>query len=438
MGRVESSRKADRSALVSSRGLGAAIAHPGVAVLIFLIAILKAGSLGLSMSRNFDPQDFSVYYASGLLLREGFNPYRNDLIAAAHRVGLETGHISQATDPPTFLLAVEPLSLLPAHKAYWTWEAINAAAFAAALLILLWPRWTGLSGSAALALAGFAILFPPVGNNFAIAQSKALVLLPLAAMIRCLERKRYALSGLMLAVAGLLRIFPFLLCVYFLIQRRWRMLGYTIAWTLVGGVITLALVGVDTSFGFLSAVNFLTMQQWLANTANIAISGFVSRVFWTLFGSAPGFWMDLARQGSVVGADLVLIYFVVRATVGGSREDRDWRLLSLWIVASVMLSPTAWFHYMILFLIPFTLMASSAARGRIYTRAVWMAIASYLMTGLVGVALTAIPQDPRLMDAVRELEFVCLLMVFVATYWFATDSPKQSQTPKTDAAAVAG
>ena len=126
--------------LVSGRGLAAALDRPLIAVLIFSVAIIKLGGLGVRLSRSFDPQDFSVYYCAGLVLRHGQNPYNTDLLPIATRLGLEKGYILHANDPPTFLVSFEPLTLLSVHHAYWAWQAINLAAFAVSLILLFAPK----------------------------------------------------------------------------------------------------------------------------------------------------------------------------------------------------------------------------------------------------------------------------------------------------------
>src|SRR5215469_10062736 len=190
---------------VSLRGLGSALSKPWIAFVVLGAASLKIASLYYGLYLHFTPEDFSVYYASGFLLRHAVNPYLADLATTAHQLGLETGYISQATDPPTFLLMFEPLTLMPVHQAYWVWQAINLAAFVGALILLFAPKFSQLPRHLAMTLSGLAMVYAPVGNNFAIAQTKILVLLLLVAMYRCMERKLDGWAGLSLAVAGLMR-----------------------------------------------------------------------------------------------------------------------------------------------------------------------------------------------------------------------------------------
>jgi hypothetical protein len=106
--RVELPSAGRNTPLVSGRGLAAVLDRPFVAILIFSIAVLKIGSLGLQLSRSFDPLDFGVYYCSGLLFRLGQNPYIADLFPIAKQLGLEKGYIAHANSTPTFVVSFAP------------------------------------------------------------------------------------------------------------------------------------------------------------------------------------------------------------------------------------------------------------------------------------------------------------------------------------------
>jgi hypothetical protein len=92
--------------------------------------------------------------ASGLAVREHRNPYTTHFDRVAPTLHLKTDPIHYATDPPTFLLFVEPFTLVPLGQAFWLWTALNLAALLASLLLLL--RGAGLPVWTALALAALA------------------------------------------------------------------------------------------------------------------------------------------------------------------------------------------------------------------------------------------------------------------------------------------
>jgi Glycosyltransferase family 87 len=408
---------------VSFRGLGSALSKPWIAFVILGVAIIRLASLYYGLYRDFAPEDFSVYYASGFLLRHGVNPYMADLAATAHRLGLETGYISQATDPPTFLLMFEPPTLMPVHESYWVWQAINLAAFVVALVLLFAPKFSGLPRPLAITLTGLAMVYAPVGNNFAIAQNKILVLLLLVAMYRCMERRYDGWAGIFLAIAGLMRVFPLLLIFYLAFRSRWRVLGFVMGGLIAGGMITLGLLGIRNGIGFINTgVSFLTQQRWYSNSANIAIAAVVSRAFWYFGEASLGAGLEVARRIVIALADLGVVLALISATPARDEEDPDWRILSFWIAASVALSPTAWFHYLVLMLIPIAQMAEAATHNAVSARCLGLVAASFILTGLIGDAARTFP---GYVDAIKQLEFVCMAMVIVACYWFSTETGRE-------------
>lgn len=412
--------------IISARGLVAALNRRPVAILLFVVAICRSAAMWHGLSVRFNPEDFSIFYCAAVTLHQGGNPYRTDMRPLARSLGLEKGYVEQINNPPTLVLLLEPLSLLQPHPAYWTWQAVNAIAFAAALFLLLWPGYSGLSGPMALSLAGFAIIFLPAGNDLSIAQSKMLALLPLVAMMRLMERKRDGFAGIMLGLTGLMHVFPLLLGGYLLMMRRWRAAAFTIGTILLGGIATLALMGVANSLSFFSAVGALASERWLSEPSNISLAAFVSRIVWSLSGGARGAWVELVRRASVVVGDLLVLYLVVKATDWRGGRDRDWRTFSLWVMAAVMVSPTAWFHYLLLMLIPFAQAASAANRGATSARAAWAMAATYLAISILGDVLEFVSHNAARLEQIRGLEFVCVLIAFVATYWFAVDLPEQT------------
>ncbi len=407
--------------VVSAHGLAKVLSRRWIATFVFVIALLKFGSVGTNLARDFSPADFSVYYCSSVLLLRGQDPYSADLRAVATKEGLEKGYVVHLNNPPTFLLAWTPLALLSAHQSYWTWQAINVAALAASLFLLFAPRYSGLDSGTALSLAGLAILYPPVGNDLVLAQGKIVILLLLVGALRFMQRRRDGTAGMLLAAAGLLWVFPLLLGGYALLRRRWRMLTFLIAGVAIGGLATIAIIGTPTSIGFLRSLTLVSSRTWLSSPSNVSLAAVISRGFWYFFGTTPGSGVELARLLCVGGADLMALFLVARATLTSAPENQDGRILSLWVAASIALSPTAWFHYLLLMLIPFAEIASTVARGRAATRALWMAVASYLLAGLIASLLAAAGSNLKLVHLLLALEALCLWSALAATYWLATD-----------------
>ncbi len=410
-------------------GLAAAVTSPATVVMLWAAAFAIVWGICTRLPQHVTRWDFSIYYMSVTLLHDGRNPYTTGFGQMAERTGLEAGDISHATDPPTFLLCMEPFALIAERTGFYIWGGLNAIFLAAALMMLL-GRASGLEARIGLALAAVALMYPPVGWHFLAAQSKIPVLLLLVVMMRSMERGWDRLAGLCLAFAGLIRVFPLLVVVYLAIQRRWRVLNWTLMGLAVGGLTTVGLIGINKSLSFLVHGQRDLVHHWLGYPANIGLAAVVSRLFWFITGEQSGATFDLLRQIAIAAADVALLATTIWATLRlKPGEDHDWRAFSMWVVASVLLSPTAWTYYMVLFFIPFAQLAAAANRGRVSRRAEIAAILSYLT--LASLMVHGAPEvtyshldgvrTERYMWVMGEGAFVSAMLMYLAVFWFTTD-----------------
>jgi hypothetical protein len=96
----------------------------------------------------------------------------------------------------------------------------------------------------------------------------------------------------------------------------------------------------------------------------------------------------------------------------------------MWVVVSVILSPIAWVHYMVLFLIPFVQITLAAYRGSCSRSAVWAVVASYFLISLsIGLREPArhLGGD-TLFFIVAECAFISVLLAYFAAYRCTTDN----------------
>ena len=387
------------------------------------MALVALASIAARLPARANQNDFSHYYTSALLLREGINPYRADLRIRASELGLNVGDNVRATYPPTFLLCFEPLTLLNPRPAYWTWIAINVVAMAIALAMLLGPR-SHLDVTTALSLAGFAILFPAFADNFGFAQSQAIVLLLLVLAMRSLQNGMDRAAGAALAIAVLLRIFPAITFGYLVMRRRWRALGFAIACIAIGSAITIAIVGLRTTLDFREAIAFVTGSGWLIRPANVALHAFIARLFIYSAGLPLPETLNLARRVIEVACELALLGLtMLMSTSPPDSPDSDSRVFSLWVVTTILLAPTAWLHYLVLLFIPYAQIISATASGRASSRSLRTAVASYfVLTGLFFILDAIHGELPHTVIALlREAPFAALALAYVATIWFVLD-----------------
>jgi hypothetical protein len=322
--------------------------------------------------------DFSHYYVSAMVLRQGADPYKSDLQPIGTRLGLKIDEINRGTYPPTFIWCFSPLTRLPVRSAFFVWQTLSIASLVAGLVLLM--RGT-VSRRAAAWLSLAVVFFAPVQLHMALSQSQFIVFLMLVLVIRALEHSRDAEAGMILAAATLLRAYPLAMTGYLVVRQHWRALGWMAAGLAVGGLITVAAVGLNTCLDFRYAPALITSQYFLRQPGNIALGSFISRVFWRLsdYGLVSSHeYLREAISFAVCGA--VGIAVAMRTwTRDNDEPDTDRRAFSLWIATMVLISPTSWIHYLVLLILPFIQITSAAIAGRSGRIAVMICIASYVL-----------------------------------------------------------
>ena len=352
------------------------IARPPRLILLWLLGLLNVFRLAIQLPPKF--ADFNHYYVSALALREGINPYVTRLDPMARSLGLDLAGINKASYPPTFLLCFEALTHLPPHPAYWTWIGLNVAALAVALYLLLAIARPLDRRRASLFLA-LTLIYPPLYQEFYYGETQCLILLLAVLMMVCAEHGLDVAAGLLLALAGMLKVFPFVLVGYLVCRRQWRSLAWTAVGVVLIDLVTIWRVGL-VAWSFTEAIPFLTNRFWLSDPDNISINAVVSRIFWPPGDLPLSPAADAMRRVVIALAELGVFAVTMRATVRRETEsERRWQTFSLWTVAMIVLSPTAFPNYLIVVVVPFVDLARTATRRGVPARAARAALASYCL-----------------------------------------------------------
>jgi hypothetical protein len=269
------------------------------------------------------------------------NPYVTDFSRLGDELSLQTGSINREDQTPTFLMCFEPLTLLSPTTAYWVWIGINAAAFAAAFYVLL-ISFSRCIPSLALLIAALAVSFPPFRENMMFAQSQGLVLCLTALSMLAARRSHDKIAGGLIGFAALLRAYPFLLLGYFATRRRWSAISSALFVMLIGGILTLVVVGAKNSFSFAWSIGQTGSGYMPYLPGNVAIAAFAARAF---HGFSSGPYPPGASVGQIATIVIcgvsVLALSVWSSARAPEEEDHELRTFPVWVVAMVLLSPIA-------------------------------------------------------------------------------------------------
>jgi hypothetical protein len=389
-----------------------------LALLWLLVVIYAARFVMFKLPTPPAFTDFNHYYVASVALRMGSNPYRSRYDALATSLGLNLSGLDLENQPPTLLLLFEPLTRLGPHTAYWIWICISFVTLVIALCLLL--RDTALNARQALLFGALLFLYPPVYEHFYFANFQIVISLLIVIAIFCMRRGADRWGGLWLALATALKAFPVMLAFYLLCRNRWRALSWMVMGGVIIGLFTLWDVGL-VSLSFLSTFGFTTSRRFLEVPAYFSVSSVVSRLFW--HGNVPlSPSIDTMRRIVIAVAELAVFVLTVSATAEVS-FDRCWRAFSLWVTAMILLSPIAEPHYLVMLMVPFASVADAAAQGEADSRAIYAAVASYL------VAFSRYPLMLLHHEALgsvaffriaNQFWFLAMLLAYLAAYWLAT------------------
>lgn len=174
--------------------------------------------------------DFRAFYLAGKAVLLGLDPYLNHVGSRPEfyaPVNAEDYAYSAFRYPPLAALLFAPLALLPytASKLVFT--------------LLMWLLLGGIGYQMVVRsgwrLPGEALLF--AGVSFPVLAmvergqiDPLMVALVLASYWLGCRGDRPGWAGLLLALAGVLKIFPFVVLIDWIVRRRWRMVGATLLW----------------------------------------------------------------------------------------------------------------------------------------------------------------------------------------------------------------
>jgi alpha-1,2-mannosyltransferase len=242
--------------------------------------------------------------------------------------------------PPPFLLL--PRTWLALSNDYLVmrsvWFAIQLLTFVAFAVLL--ARWVGGSAGAwALWMLPLVLTATPTMFNFQFGQIHVFTIWTAMGAMMAFEVKRPALGGLLLAGGIASKLFPGILVLYLLLQKRWRDLAWTGAFAAVVALLTVGVTGTVPFAQFfryllprlVSGEAFSFATETLVITTNLSIPGTVWKL--DLLGIEGG--RSLLGPASTVYTVLILIatWFAARLDVDRIGRVQIW--LALLILASL-------------------------------------------------------------------------------------------------------
>ncbi len=297
--------------------------------------------------------DFGSYYVAARDLGHGGNIYLHSqmyqdghggpLPAMLARAGLP--RIPPITYPPLFYLLTIPLARLPFGVAAGVWVFINAALLAAALVLA--ARAAGLSGRWTwAAAAALTLVAHPVISNAADGQANLLVATFLFGGALAWRRGKEAAAGTLFAAAALIKLFPVIFLLYFIIRGRWRPAAAFTLTVVVFVGITSAIWGPDLWASYATTVAAYSLPL-MPYDMNVSWPAFLSRTLGSWTPRPEALYVQFVVKGSALALLAAGLYWL------GRKRPAPADAAAFLITLSLLANNWTLFHYLVLLMLPF-------------------------------------------------------------------------------------
>jgi hypothetical protein len=320
---------------------------------LWFIPLLLALAFGLRRSWSAPASDFAGYYYGSQALIHGHYPDAYDMAKLNDRIAADGYHdvfVSYTPFPPFTSLVFAPLLIFPMNVARIAFNSVCIALFLFTLLRI--TRFLSTPPYFVLALP--VIFFIPLLNNLAFGQSYLLLFTLLAEGWLAYRKQQRILSSLLWAAAILFKLFPAFLFIFLLLRRRYRdalylgiacalllfpslLINSIAAWNFYGSVIMPRMNHgeLNDSFTYIFQSAFMLLKRTfrydqLLNPRPIADNPWL-------------FTLGLAIFKSLILTPAALLT---------RREKDDFFPFTVWIAASMLISPNGSSYSLILLVLP--------------------------------------------------------------------------------------
>lgn len=323
--------------------------------LALALALLWLALVGATLVPGQD--DFGIYRRGALAWVQSGDPY-----------GALAGEAAPANTfiyPPLLALLLAPLAGLDEPTGQLLWFALNCAALLALVALCIRESGSRLAARYWGPVVLVAAIVPPTRLCLQLGQTGILIALLLVAGLALARRAPWA-TGLMLALAGLVKLYPGFMALYYL-RRRPRA---PLWWTAAGGLlllgVSLAAQGSASYLGYAQRLTGGAFHPYAAEF-NTALYGLWARLFVpSHYGIVVADLPWLARALGLAGgaAALGLCLWVGADSGGGLRARLQ---AGAWLCAMMLASPLNGVYNLTLLVFP--LLAIAAALERAPSRA---------------------------------------------------------------------
>ena len=409
---------------------------PGQVALSALIGILLAFYAARFLLPLLAPQapradDFQDYLFAAQQIAVGGDPYADFV---RNHVPWDWSLSSGYLYPPAFAVTLIPLTWVSNDLAVRIWLFVIQAAVLASLLIIY--RVIG-SPRRAEMLAVVAVLttFFPLANTVFAGTMNSFLLLLLTGAWACWLRRWDVMTGTLVGVAAIFKLFPLALLPYLVWRRHWKLVAALSLTGLGGLAVGLVVTSLDHNIYY-----FRDMLPHLAAGTgyreNQSLAGFTARICQPSTADAGGSagWCGRLLDWPLI---LLLLAIVLRAT---SRAARSGLEFALAVSALPLISSVTWSFHLVILILPIALLIRLAFTGALSRAAGRVLIAAWLCFSVLPafhylLIVHPLPHWPGVLDVMPmgltrltgEAYFIGTVIIF-ASVWVALRNERRTET----------
>jgi Glycosyltransferase family 87 len=333
--------------------------------MLFAVALLLFLTVGQPFVQRLlsgeQLRDFAQEWTSSRNYFTGFPIYEKQEKTFAYHLG----HVRKKDEyileynahPPTSVLLSLPFAALDYTTAFRLWTILSLAALGLTIYLLArelripLDRWSIFPISSLILLCAFV---GPLRPQLEEGQWNLFLLLLLTGVWKCARSDRLMLAGLLLGLATAVKLFPGLLFIPFLVQRKWRLAGWGIVSFLTATMLTVVVLGLDTYRTYIFDV-IPHLERYRSVWFGMSFKGFWSKLFDPIpIGGVTVPLLEspwLARSLTILSSGLLILALVRASWRTRSQQEQD-DVFALTMVAMLLVSPIAWDNYLLLLLLP--------------------------------------------------------------------------------------
>lgn len=331
--------------------------------------------------------DYQIFYHSAQLFWAGANIYQSNFISCldTSTLPIQIIQVMQPNanlNPPFFTLLIAPLAKFSFTTSTKIWLGLLLVMNVAGVLLLRRSALgRGYSVAFTLALVGCVLAYYPTFSDIKAGQLGPLVFLFLTAIWLASRSGKDKIAGILLGIIVGIKLFIGLLVVFFLLQRRWRLVLISAATFLLCLLLSRGIFNHQT---FVSYYHNLSDIGWYASSWNASFYAFVKRLFGGVGVLYPLWQMPhLATYLYYVGVLVCLAAFGWLSWPTNIKKELNFDLgFSFAMIAMLLISPFGWLYYFSCLLIP-TLVIFQHARTSQYAKLLsWSVLLPVLISAM--------------------------------------------------------